>query len=133
MRCSSLLPFLLTEFYSFLWVNENGKSRLTRHFSYVNRNEKIYCAGHGCAGIWEVRSDKSPPDFVSAEPLPVYEIPSVTPELSLHKSNKSGKEILSIPIYVFAFENKIDEAFEILQIMLDGYEEWINSLEILLY
>lgn len=95
----------------------------------LNRNEKIYCAGHGCAGIWEVRSDISPPDFVSAEPLPVYEIPSVTPELSLHKSNKSGKEILSIPIYVFAFENKIDEAFEILQIMLDGYEEWINSLE----
>ena len=41
--------------------------------------------------------------------------------------NKLDKEILSIPIYVFAFENKIDEAFEILQIMLDGYEEWINS------
>jgi len=108
--------------------HDGGQEQSSMDLLY--RNEKIYATGHGCAGTWETGLKNLPPSYISAEPLPWYETPSVTSELIIsspgeHSSVKSVK----IPLQLLADESKCREGILLMEEMINGYRGWIESLE----
>lgn len=102
------------------------------------RHQKTYGIGHLCAATWEELITKTtlaiPIDSVYANPLPVYETPSITPSITYN-----GQE-LTIPINNFAgiengsylWGNKLMspiKAHEITPIndLISAYRQWIDE------
>ena len=86
------------------------------------RNVQTFAVGHGCAADWQnISSDASRVESVSAECLPVTEVPPITPDVQ--KSDGTKLEISMAKLGgLFAGENGFDD----LQILVDEYEKWIN-------
>jgi hypothetical protein len=87
-------------------------------FRLLYNTKKTYAIGHGCAASWEDKT-ANPPDFVRADPLPEYEIPSITPD-----ARKADGSNLKISMTVLAgLETGADE---LLRDFLAEYYSWIE-------
>ena len=85
------------------------------------RKSQTFAVGHGCAANWETYSTN--PDkvrWVTAECLPVYETPSITPEIK----RKDGS-LIEIPMAELAGLIPGKDGFDALSELADRYEEWI--------
>lgn len=56
-------------------------------FDLLYRHCQTFAAGHGCAADWENPEGRETVAWVSAEPLPAYEAPSITPEVVDNRGN----------------------------------------------
>ena len=121
---SKISPFLP---YPQLRRHDSGEEQQTIDLLY--RNEKVYASGHGCAGTWETGISNQRPFFISAEPLPWFETPSVTSELIISDpSNRNAEKSVKIPLQLLAYKTGFEKGIMLMSEMLEGYEEWIENL-----
>lgn len=79
------------------------------------RDVKTYAIGHGCAAMWD---DRTEPMKITAEVMPEYEVKPIFPT-----SLQNVK--LSMKLYSAEKEKTIED----LKILCDAYEQWINLEE----
>ncbi len=92
------------------------------------RNEKTFSTGHGCAGTWELNDLGDRASSVCAEPIPAYEVPSITPLLKCECPENPGQfEDLMIPLSVLADKNRKEESVQLLRRMILAYEKWVQE------
>jgi len=87
-------------------------------FRLLYNAKKTYAIGHGCAACWEDRTTASPV-YIRAEPLPEYEIPSITPDVK-----KADGSNLRIPMAALA--GMETGAWQLLEDFINEYSSWID-------
>lgn len=91
------------------------------------RNIHNFATGHGCAGDWVAAEGDRFASKVIAEPLPFFETPPVTPDLSYPEGHSKVGQRLSISMLPLA---RAEEGWlEPLHELADLYEAWISSQE----
>jgi len=85
------------------------------------RGARTFAVGHGCAADWHA-DDQSSAHEVSAECLPSYEAPSITPEVT----GADGKPF-RVPIPPLAGLCDDDDGFSHLEQLVDLYAGWIAT------
>jgi len=85
------------------------------------RGSRTFAVGHGCAAEWRRQSDEGASE-VSAECLPAYETPSITPEIR----DEQGRPI-TIPIAPMAGLVQGDDGRAAILALLERYEAWIDG------
>jgi hypothetical protein len=91
-------------------------------FKLLYNSKKTYAIGHGCAAGWDDK-DKHAPAFLSANPLPEYEIPSITPD-----AKAADDSDIKISMSVLAgLEEGLDST---LDGFISEYRKWIEKKKI---
>lgn len=90
-------------------------------FRLLYNSKQTYAIGHGCAATWD-DSIPGAPEIVTADPLPEYELPSITPD-----AKRSDGSELKIPISVLAGIEPGTET--LLEDFLSEYQDWISRKE----
>ena len=91
-------------------------------FDLLYRNSKTYAIGHGCSADWDPPQD----DFVNevrADPLPVVETPSTTPEVFI--KGPDGRTSVVVPMAPLAGLDPDDDGFASVEAVVELYAEWI--------
>jgi len=88
------------------------------------RRAETYAVGHGCAADWDVADKAGKVMWVSAECLPVYETPSITPDIT-----RDDGTPVEIPMAALAGLVEGDDGFSALSELTSLYEEWIQKRE----
>ena len=88
------------------------------------RHSSTYAIGHGCAADWDKDdSVESPVRILRATPLPVYEAPSISPDIEIAGGGK-----LEVSMAALAGLVDGDDGLAQVEEVLDGYEHWIADL-----
>ncbi|KWW97919.1 helicase [Carbonactinospora thermoautotrophica] len=85
------------------------------------RKKLTYAVGHGCAATWDEPVDGAS-SAVRAEPLPAYEVPSLTPEIPWNGGS------LRVSMAALAAEDQ-EEGRRQVELVLDLYARWIRDRE----
>lgn len=104
-----------------------GESDEQRSLDLLYRHEETFSTGHGCAGTWDADEGAGWARRVSAEALPSYESPAITPALMYESRDGSGPTTLRIPVALLADRDRHEEAVAQLKLMIQLYEEWIKE------
>lgn len=88
------------------------------------RNRQTFAIGHGCSADWETVSGESRPGWISAECLPTFETPSMTPDIR-DKEN----QVIKVPMALLAGLVKEGDSFSLLERIVSLYEDWITEKE----
>lgn len=97
-----------------------------KSIALLYRKGLTFAVGHGCAAGWDEPA-KGVTSSVRAEALPVYEVPSLTPDIVWH--DHSGQRVeLRASMAALAAEDQAEGRTQIGRI-LDGYEQWIEHRE----
>ncbi len=86
------------------------------------RDAETFAIGHGCAADWTREEGKQGPSALTAESLPMFETPSVTPDIR----RKDGSAV-DVSMAALAGLVPSDDGFEALQDVVDLYQEWIDK------
>ena len=87
------------------------------------RNKRTYAIGHGCAAGWGQASERTAP-WVSAEPLPAYEVVSLTPNVYI--TDATGDRA-AVTVSMAALAEGKPEGRNQVESVLALYEEWIDQ------
>lgn len=93
-------------------------------FDLLYRKMKTFGVGHGCAADWDGPAENYVPE-VRAEPLPVVETPSITPEIYLQDDTGARREV-SVPMGPLAGLDPKNDGFGAVERVIDLYEQWIE-------
>lgn len=86
------------------------------------RSAQTYAIGHGCAANWEDKTNNNCVLTVSAECLPICEVPSVTPDII----DENGQPVeVSMAELAGIIAGK--DGFDSLESVINLYENWINE------
>ncbi|RME33860.1 MAG: helicase [Gammaproteobacteria bacterium] len=126
-----ILPYPVTERTS-ADGKDDEETRLAREeeesLDLLYRNRCTWAVGHGCAANWLYNwlHGKSAgfAKQVSAEPLPVVEVPSITPDIR----RPDGTD-LRVPMASLAGLVEGDDGFEALEEVVRLYSKWIDERE----
>jgi len=88
------------------------------------RKRPTYAIGHGCSANWETVGENDRPSWISAECIPIYETPSMTPDIQ-DKNNQPIK----VSMRVLAGLVPDNDGFEVLEKIVELYEDWIVERE----
>ncbi len=88
------------------------------------RNYETYAVGHGCAADWQVDPGSNHAMQVTAEPLPEFETPSITPEVR----RSDGREV-KVSMAALAGLVPGDDGFSALSEVVDLYDGWVGERE----
>jgi hypothetical protein len=89
------------------------------------RNKRTYAIGHGCAAEWDSQRATTTA-WVRAEPLPAYEVVSLTPDV--YVTNASGsRERVAVSMEALANGSQVGR--DQVETVLRLYEEWIVQQE----
>lgn len=84
------------------------------------RKRLTYAVGHGCAATWK---ESSTVNRINAEPMPYYEVPNLTPDISIPETEKK----LQVSMRELAMGT--DTGNNQVQQLLSLYENWIEQEE----
>jgi hypothetical protein len=84
--------------------------------SLLYRKMETYAVGHGCAADWDKESIAGRVKAVTAECLPTFETPSITPDIGIE-----------VPMAPLAGLVQDDDGFASLSEVVSRYEQWINQ------
>ncbi|URN13212.1 hypothetical protein LUW77_21840 [Streptomyces radiopugnans] len=87
------------------------------------RDKLTYAVGHGCAAGWDETSEPTV-CAVRAEPLPHYEVPSLTPDITW--TDESGQR-QTIRVSMEELAKATEEGRRQVKRVLDLYQEWISD------
>lgn len=103
---------------------ESGGGRDDREAESIRllyRRQRTFAVGHGCAADWdEPDAAAERVAGVRAECLPVFEAPSITPDVRL----EDGRP-LEVSMAALAGLTPGDDGFAAIEDIADGYEDWI--------
>lgn len=85
---------------------------------------ETFAAGHGCAADWDATEGEEKARIVSAECLPVFETPSITPDIR----HKDGTPV-EIPMAPLAGLVDGDDGYGALKELVQLYKEWVQEKE----
>jgi hypothetical protein len=85
---------------------------------------ETFATGHGCAANWDAREGEKTAKSVSAECLPVFETPSITPDITRNDGSP-----VEIPMASLAGLVDGDDGFAALKELVHLYEQWIKEKE----
>lgn len=88
------------------------------------RKYETFGVGHGCAADWELDPIANRAVNVSAEALPVFETPSITPDV-----NRNDGTLVEVPMAALAGLDPNDDGFAALSEVVDLYERWVGERE----
>ena len=88
------------------------------------RHYETFAVGHGCAADWEVDALANRATWVSAEALPEFETPSITPDV-----RRDNGTLVEVPMAALAGLVPEDDGFAALTEVVDLYERWIGNRE----
>ena len=88
------------------------------------RNCETFGVGHGCAADWQIDPDANKATSVSAEALPEFEAPSITPNV-----RRNDETLLEVPMAALAGLVPGDDGFASLSEVVDLYERWVEEKE----
>ncbi len=91
------------------------------------RNKRTYAIGHGCAAEWGDGPEETAP-WVRAEPLPAYEVVSLTPDV--YVSDEAGRRI-AVTVSMAALAEGSKEGRDQIEKVLALYDRWIKEQEAL--
>ena len=117
---------LLIEAYPEIEQPDGDHEQLSIDLLY--RNKRTYAIGHGCAAGWGQASEGTAP-WVSAEPLPAYEVVSLTP--NVYVTDKAGNRT-AVTVSMAALAEGKQEGRDQVDSVLTLYEEWIDQQEALI-
>lgn len=86
------------------------------------RQYETFAVGHGCAADWGESDDNGYAYRVEATSLPVFETPSITPDIELPNG-----ETLAVDMRILADANRTLEADLQIEKMIDAYATWIGQ------
>lgn len=89
------------------------------------RNRRTYAIGHGCAAEWG-DSENQTAQWVRAQPLPAYEVVSLTP--NVYVTDDAG-ERTSVTVSMAELAKGSQESRDQVETVLRLYEEWISEQE----
>jgi hypothetical protein len=90
----------------------------------IYRKRQTFAIGHGCSADWNTVSGQEKVSWVSAECLPTYETPSMTPDIKDHENRD-----IKVPMELLAGLVEGDNGIPTLRRVVDLYEEWIDDKE----
>lgn len=99
----------------------DGADEEADSIALLYRQKPTFAVGHGCAAEWEEPAGGTTA-AVRAEPLPAYEVPSLTPDISW-VDGTGRRQVLAVSMAALA-EYQADGEQQVEQI-LDLYERWI--------
>ena len=98
--------------------DEEGQS-----IDLLYRKKRTYAIGHGCAADWGAGTEESVP-WVRAEPLPAYEVVSLTPNVYL--TDGAGNRV-AVTVSMEELANETAVGRDQVETVLRLYEEWISA------
>ncbi|KAF1083762.1 hypothetical protein SPSYN_03111 [Sporotomaculum syntrophicum] len=93
-----------------------------KSLALLYRKLETYAVGHGCAASWEIEPGTGMAMQVSAECLPVVEIPSTTPDIT-----RRDGSLVEVPMASLAGLVPGDDGFGALAEVIDLYRKWIEE------
>ena len=88
------------------------------------RNHDTFAVGHGCAADWQVDPIANRAVLVSAEALPEFETPSITPDV-----RRSDGTLVEVSMAALAGLIPEDDGLAALSEVVDLYEAWVVERE----
>ncbi len=92
--------------------------------SLLYRKNETYAVGHGCAAGWGTAGEEARVSWISAEPLPLFETPSITSD-----AQREDKTLVEVPMATLAGLVPGDDGFDALAEVVELYEKWISGRE----
>lgn len=89
------------------------------------RKKENYAFGHGCSVTWNQKEKKIA--LLKSTYVPSYETESMTPDVTIIKDGKEEK--LNIRMYDLLAAKDYAEVVQILNPLIEGYENWIQERE----
>lgn len=89
------------------------------------RNQRTYAIGHGCAAEWVVEADQTA-SAVWADPLPAYEVVSLTPNVYV-TAEDGGRRTVTVSMDELARGSNVGRGQ--VDTVLRLYEDWITARE----
>ena len=96
--------------------------REERSFELLYRHAQTFAVGHGCAADWEDSNEGGTVGWVSAEALPQYETPSITPDLE----DETGLPI-TVSMARLAGLDRSGHWLEECESLVSRYRMWISA------
>jgi hypothetical protein len=84
------------------------------------REVETFAIGHGCAADWTTNAKRTRALSISGECLPVFETPSVTPDI-----RRPDRTAIDVPMAVLAGLASSNDGFSELEDVVGAYEQWI--------
>lgn len=92
-----------------------------RSFQLLYRNTRTFGIGHGCAADWGGERGDSAATWVSAEPLPCHEVPSISPDVVV------GDRRVTVSMARLAGLDEGSGGLNEAETVLDMYRGWIAA------
>ena len=105
-------------------VSAESPDQEEQSLALLYRKYQTFGVGHGCAADWEVDPVENRAILVSAEALPEFETPSITPDVR----RKDGTSV-EVPMAALAGLVPGDDGFAALSEVVDLYERWVGERE----
>ena len=86
------------------------------------RENETFAIGHGCAADWSINATRTSAVAITAECLPTFETPSVTPDIR----RRDGSPI-DVSMAALAGLMQGEDGFGALKDVVDAYEQWIDD------
>src|SRR5271157_2365844 len=86
------------------------------------REKLTFAVGHGCAADWKRDAASTRADCISAECLPAFEAPNITPDIR----TDSGQPLIA-PMRALAGLESGDDGLGAVETIVSGYEAWIAN------
>ena len=105
-------------------VSAESPDQEERSLALLYRKYETFGVGHGCAADWEVDPVENRAILVSAEALPEFETPSITPDV-----RRNDGTLVEVPMAALAGLVPDDDGFAALSEVVDLYERWVGERE----
>lgn len=96
-----------------------------RSLDLLYRSSLTFAVGHGCAANWDKVPTGERVSEVTAECLPIFETPSITPDVE----DETGK-LIKVPMAPLAGLVPGDNGYASLENVISSYESWIEKKRI---
>ena len=109
-------------------LEQPGRDHEQQSIDLLYRNRRTYAIGHGCAAEWgDVTNGAA--SWVRAEPLPAYEVTSLTP--NVYVTDRAGNRS-AVTVSMAALAEGSPEGRDQVEAVLALYEDWIKQQEALI-
>lgn len=114
----SIVPYPERPYHEGAKVDKEQES-----FDLLYRKMKTFGVGHGCAADWDGPAESHVAE-VRAEPMPVIETPSITPQIFMRGESGERRE-LTVPMGPLAGLNAAEDGFRAVESVIELYEAWL--------